>query len=95
MESRASTNVHRPRDARGGGPPGPPPSSPLTSAAAKRLESAYRVRRKAALRLGPYAAGPADPLDGLAGLPIPDRPCCRAMLGADGRWRQCCRAGAA
>jgi hypothetical protein len=57
--------------------------------------SPMRRRRDASRRLPVLASGYHDPLDGLR------RPvrwpgwCCRAVLGADGRWRQCCRGDAA
>lgn len=53
-----------------------------------------RRRRPAARRLPILATGHRDPLDGLAGPPIPDRPCARAVIGLDGRWRPCCRGAA-
>jgi hypothetical protein len=52
-------------------------------------------RREAVRRLPVLASGHHDPLDGLHGQPITGQPCCRAMLGADGRWRQCCEREAA
>jgi hypothetical protein len=54
-----------------------------------------RRRRQAARRFPPLASGHRGPLDALAGLPVPGRPCCRAVLGPDGRWRACCGHAAA
>jgi len=79
-------------DKRSGAPPGTPPASPNDPAAAKRPESAFRIRREAALRLGPFGGAPWDPPGGLAGAAAADRGCWRAVLGADGRWRRCCPA---
>jgi hypothetical protein len=60
-----------------------------------RVATPLRRRREAAWRLPLLDSGYCDPLGELAGLPITVQPCCRAMLGADGRWRQCCGRGAA
>jgi hypothetical protein len=55
----------------------------------------FRRRREASLRLGPFGDGPADPLDDIAGLPIPVTSECPGMFGADGRWQPHCGHGAA
>jgi hypothetical protein len=56
----------------------------------------FRRRRAAAWRLPPLADSRRDPLDSIAGLPVRRPPrCARAVLGTDGRWRQCCRGDAA
>lgn len=53
-----------------------------------------RRRRKAAHRLPPLATGYRDPIDMLAGLPVPARPQpCRGELTPAG-WRPCCGRGA-
>lgn len=50
-----------------------------------------RRRREAAHRLPTFATGYRDPIDTLAGLPIPARPQpCRGEFGDGGRWRPCC-----
>jgi len=54
-----------------------------------------RRRREASDRLPPLASGYRDPMDMLAGLPIPARPQpCRGMFGANGNWQLCCRGAA-
>jgi hypothetical protein len=78
----ARTGSHN--DARGDGTTGR-----ITVAADKRR------RREAAGRLPPIATGYRDPLDALAGLPIPAHPQpCRGMFGAGGKWQPCCRGAA-
>lgn len=51
-----------------------------------------RHRREAARRLPVLGDGCRDLLDKLR-LPITRRPCARAVIGADGRWGQCCGRG--
>jgi len=55
-----------------------------------------RRRRAASWRFPPFDSGHRDPLDKLAGLPIDRRAeVCRGEFGAGGKWRPCCRRGAA
>jgi hypothetical protein len=58
------------------------------------VASPMRCRRQASLRLPLLAGGHRDPLDNLARPPRRPGPCCRAVLSADGVWRQCCRRAA-
>jgi hypothetical protein len=55
-----------------------------------------RRRRDAAWRLPPLDDGTRDPIDALAGKPIPQRPIeCPGMFGDNGKWKPCCGRGAA
>jgi hypothetical protein len=50
-----------------------------------------RRRRDAAWRLPPLEDGTRDPIDALAGKPIPRRPIeCPGMFGDNGKWKPCC-----
>jgi hypothetical protein len=63
---------------------------------ASLIAADMRRRREAAHRLPPLASGYRDPIDALAGLPIPALPQpCRGMFGEGGTWRPCCGRGAA
>jgi hypothetical protein len=56
------------------------------------VAAGIRRRRDAAWRLPPLASAYRDPIDMLAGLPIPARPQpCRGMFGSGGKWQPCCR----
>ena len=58
--------------------------------------SLLRRRRAASWRLPVLASGYHDPLDAeRAKKGYSHSRCARAVLGADGRWRQCCGRGAA
>jgi hypothetical protein len=60
------------------------------------IAAGIRRRRDAAGRLPPLAGGYRDPLDALAGKPIPRRAIeCPGMFGDGGKWQPCCGRGAA
>jgi hypothetical protein len=70
-----------------------PPTAPNEASV---TASPMRRRREASKRLPSLSGRRRDPLDAFAGLPVRSSGrCCRAVLGADGRWRQCCGRGAA
>jgi hypothetical protein len=52
--------------------------------------SPMRRRRATSWRLPVLASGLRDPIDALAENSPRPRRCARAVIGLDGRWRQCC-----
>jgi hypothetical protein len=75
--------------------PGTTPSLFLSLTASKAdtslTPSPMRRRRDASRRLPVLAGGYHDPLDGERRAPRRPGRCARAILGANGVWRPCCR----